>query len=106
MPAAKSRKSERPPVVLLNDVELCELPLLLTFKQTSFQLQRGERFIYDLVEQGFLDLVKLGGKSSRITTASVLRRARQRAKPSEHVPGLKQFADAEQSSDTRQEPLE
>ena len=73
-------------MVLLNDVELCELPLLLTFKQTSFQLQCGERFIYDLVEQGLLDLVKLGGKSSRITTASVLRLVRQRAKPSDTFP--------------------
>jgi hypothetical protein len=102
LPAAKSRKRKLPPVLLLNDVELCELPLLLTFRETSFQLRCGERHIYGLVEQGLLDLVKLGSKSSRITTASVLRLVRQRAEPSAHVPGLKQFADTEQLSDTEQ----
>ena len=81
------------PDASLEPRELPPLPLLLTIPNTGFQLGICERQVYELANKGLLDLVKVGPKSSRITTESVLRVARQRAKPAGHVPGLKQFAD-------------
>ena len=69
------------------------LPLLLTILDTANELSCSPRHVYDLAEQGLLELVKLGAKSSRITSASAMRLAAQRAKPSPSVPGLKQFSE-------------
>ena len=70
------------------------LPLLLKVPRVAGEFDCSGRHVYDLVEQGLLDLVKLGNKASRITRESVLRLAAQRTKPADHMPGLKQFSEA------------
>jgi excisionase family DNA binding protein len=53
------------------------LPLLLKIEQAAHELQLSRRRIYQLVDAGDLELVKIG-KSARITRASVLRLAHAR----------------------------
>ena len=60
----------------------------------AFQLSCSERHIYELEASGLLDFCKLGPKATRVTSASVMRLMAQRARPSGHVPGLRQFANA------------
>jgi excisionase family DNA binding protein len=55
-----------------------ELPLLLRIEQAAHELQLSRRRIYQLVQAGQLELVKIG-KSSRITRASLLRLAGAKA---------------------------
>ena len=55
-------------------------------------------FIYELVKQKKLDLIKPGPKCSRITGASIVRQLNQRAKPDIGLPNLKQFTKAKSSA--------
>jgi hypothetical protein len=74
-----------------------ELPLLLKIPRVSFHLSCSDRHTYELIDMGLLELVKLGPKASRITSASVLKLAAQRAKPADQVPGLKQYTQAKKN---------
>jgi hypothetical protein len=67
------------------------LPLLLTLPDTKKQLRCSISKIYDLVDQGKLDLFKLGPKSSRITSESVARLLASGGEPAAAIPNLKQF---------------
>jgi excisionase family DNA binding protein len=77
------------------------IPLLLTVAAAAFQLSCSERHIYELEASGSLDFCKLGPKATRVTSASVMRLLAQRARPSGHVPGLRQFADAKKEPETQ-----
>jgi excisionase family DNA binding protein len=57
------------------------LPLLLRVDDAAHELAISQRRIYQLIKDGTLDLVKIGEKSSRVTSASVMRVASGRAKP-------------------------
>ena len=65
--------------------------LLETVADTAHMLNVSLRTVYNLAESGDLDLVKLG-KATRITTASIRRLIKRRAKPLAHVKGLRQYA--------------
>ena len=67
------------------------LPLLVKIPDTARELSTSISSIYELVEAGKLDLVKLGPKSSRITGESILRVLAQRDKPAADIPNLKQY---------------
>jgi hypothetical protein len=68
-----------------------ELPLLVKIPATAYELSTSVGGVYELVKAKKLDLVKLGPKSSRITGASIMRVAAERAEPATDVPNLKQF---------------
>ncbi len=94
----KHRNRKRLPLSQVSDNyleprELPSLPLLLTIPDAAFLLSCCPRHVYELEALGLLDLVKLGPKATRVTTASVVRLIAQRAKPSAQIPGLKQFTD-------------
>ena len=76
-----------------------QLPLLLTVDNAGFQLSICKRRVYGLAAQGLLDLVKVGAKSTRVTSASVLRLVAQGGRPASSVPGLKQFKDQQPPAD-------
>lgn len=55
------------------DTHDCETPLLFSMKRTCRDLgDVSERHIYNLIERGLLDRRKVG-KSTKITSASVMR---------------------------------
>jgi hypothetical protein len=57
------------------------LPLLATTARTAHELSCSIRHVYELVEQGELDLVHVGPRASRITRESILRVAAKRGAP-------------------------
>jgi len=57
------------------------LPLLLRIEDAARELSTPRRHIYELVHAGLLDLVRIGPKSVRITSASVLRLASDHTTP-------------------------
>jgi predicted DNA-binding transcriptional regulator AlpA len=70
-----------------------ELPLLVKIPATAREFSASVSKIYELVNAGKLDLVKLGPKMSRITSESIERLLAERAKPDTNVPNLKQFRE-------------
>jgi hypothetical protein len=71
-----------------------ELPLLVKIPVTARELSCSIGFVYELVGAAKLDLVKLGPKSSRITSASIERLLAERHKPDSNIPNLKQFKNS------------
>ena len=55
------------------------LPTLLRYREAARELGVSERQIFNLVDQDFLEKVKIGTKTARITRSSVLKLAAQRA---------------------------
>ena|SRR5215831_12963332 len=56
-------------------------PLLLRVQEAAFHLRLTTRGVYLLIGRGQLDLVKIGWKTSRVTSASVLALAGRRGTP-------------------------
>ena len=69
------------------------LPLLVKIPATAYELSCSVTEVYELVKQKKLDLVKPGPKMSRITSASIMRLAAERAEPATNIPNLKQFKE-------------
>lgn len=67
------------------------LPLLVKIPDAAHEMSASISKIYELVDTGVLDLVKLGPKTSRITGESIVRVLAQRDKPAADIPNLKQF---------------
>jgi hypothetical protein len=65
------------------------LPLLLPIKGAAHELSISTRQVYYLVEDGTLELVKIGERMSRITSRSVRRAAARRSKPGQAPANLK-----------------
>jgi excisionase family DNA binding protein len=74
------------------------LPLLLRIEDAARELSATPRYIYELVHAGQLDLVRIGPKSTRITSASVLRLASEHTKPNSLPVNLRKPREQEQGS--------
>jgi predicted DNA-binding transcriptional regulator AlpA len=70
------------------------LPLLLPIPQTAAELSTSISTVYAMIGDGRLDLVKLGPKTSRITSESIARVLESRGEPAVNVPNLKQFKNS------------
>ena len=68
-----------------------KLPLALKIPVTADELSTSVGKVYELIDAGKLDLVKLGPKSSRVTGESIERLLAERAKPDTAIRNLKQF---------------
>jgi excisionase family DNA binding protein len=77
------------------------LPLLLRIEDAARELSATPRYIYELVHAGLLDLVRIGPKSTRITSASVLRLASEHTKPNPPPVNLRKSREQEPSAAQR-----